>query len=120
MGNRKTNPDFLTGVPELLILRLIARKPMHGYAIVQAIKSASEGVLKFGESSIYPVLHRLEAEGVLKTERVQVGARERVVYSITAKGNKRLHESRSLWNQIANAVDLVLEGGESRERKSVA
>lgn len=107
MGQRKTNPDFLTGVPEMVVLQLLSRKPMHGYAVVQAIKLRSQQTLQFGEGSIYPILHRLESEKILKTHRVTVNGRERVVYSITAKGKKRLQESHSLWKQVAGAVDAI-------------
>lgn len=119
MGRRKTNPDFLTGVPEMVILQLVSQRPMHGYAIVQAIKVRSEQKLQFGEGSIYPILHRLETDKILKTRRVTVSGRERVVYAITAKGTKRLAESRSLWNQVVGAVDAVF-ADETDESTSVA
>ena len=116
MSRRKTNPDFLTGVPELVVLRLISQRPMHGYAVVQAIKLHSGGTLNFGEGSIYPVLHRLESDGILKTKHESVGRRQRVIYSITPKGRKRLSESRSLWEQVVGSVDSILNGGEDDSR----
>src|SRR5437868_2804543 len=58
---RNSNPDFLNGVPELLVLRLLARRPMYGYQLVRAIEQSSGQVLEFGEGCIYPVLHRLES-----------------------------------------------------------
>ena len=63
MTTRRTNPDFLNGVPELLILSLLAGRPMYGYELVQAIRQSTQGTLEFGEGCVYPVLHRLEAEG---------------------------------------------------------
>ena len=119
MGRRKTNPDFLTGVPEMLILKLLSQQTLHGYAVVQAIKVRSGRQLQFGEGSIYPILHRLESDGMLETQREKVKGRERVVYSITPKGLTRLSESRSLWNQVVESVNTVL-GSESDERKAVA
>ena len=86
MARRKTNPDFLTGVPELLLLQLLSRQPMHGYAVVQAITKATAGELTFGEGSIYPILHRLESESKLTTRRIEHNGRERVVYRTTKKG----------------------------------
>ncbi len=109
MARRKTNPDFLTGVPELLLLQLLARKPMHGYAVVQAITEATSGELKFGEGSIYPILHRLESEGKLTTKRVEHNGRERVIYRPTKKGLAQLAESQSTWQRINEAVAAVLE-----------
>ena len=110
MARRKTNPDFLTGVPELLLLRQLSRKPMHGYAVIQSIKTVSGGKLKFGEGSIYPVLHRLEAEGLLRTKEQEVDGRNRIIYSVTAAGKKRLAESTNVWKQVVAAVEAVLEG----------
>jgi PadR family transcriptional regulator PadR len=72
MALRKSNPPFLNGVPELLLLELLARRPMYGYQLVQAIKLATDGHLEFGEGCIYPILHRLESQGVLKSARENV------------------------------------------------
>ena len=114
MNRKKTNPDFLNGVPELLLLRILARKPMHGYAVVQAIKLQTQGALKFGEGSIYPILHRLESEGILAATKSTVRGRQRVEYHVTPKGLKRLAASTSLWNEIVGAVSKVLgKEGES-------
>ncbi len=109
VGQRKTNPDFLTGVPEMLVLRLLSQRSMHGYAVVQAIKIQSQQQFQFGEGSIYPILHRLESNAMLKTKTITVKGRQRVVYSITAKGKKRLAESHSLWQQVVGAVNTIFE-----------
>ncbi len=109
MARRKTNPDFLTGVPELLLLQLLSRKPMHGYAVVQAITAATSGELQFGEGSIYPILHRLESERKLATRRVEYNGRERVIYRTTKKGLAQLAESYSTWQRITDAVTAVLD-----------
>ena len=109
MARRKTNPDFLTGIPELLLLQLLSRKPMHGYAAVQAISASTSGELQFGESSIYPILHRLEGEGKLTTQCVEHNGRQRIIYRTTKKGLRQLAESQSTWQRITAAVALVLE-----------
>jgi PadR family transcriptional regulator, regulatory protein PadR len=111
MTRRKTNPDFLNGVPELLLLELLARRGMYGYEIVQAIGAATAGRLEFGEGCIYPVLHRLEAEGCLASKREECGGRTRIVYRVTAAGKKRLAASRETWRQVAAAIENVLQGG---------
>ncbi len=72
MARKRTNPDYLNGVPELLILRLLSRKPMHGYQIVQSMSVLSQGQLEFGEGCIYPLLHRLELDGALTSRRQSV------------------------------------------------
>src|SRR5579871_4161339 len=97
MTRKRTNPDFLNGVPELLILQLISRQPMYGYELVQAIKSSSGNVLEFGEGCIYPILHRLEAEGLLASQREIVSGRSRVVYHVTARGKKHLSRTVVDW-----------------------
>jgi PadR family transcriptional regulator PadR len=111
MAAKRTNPDFLNGVPELLVLRLLAHRAMHGYDIVQSLRLATDDSLAFGEGCIYPLLHRLEAEGLLKARREQVGGRERLVYHLTAAGKKRLAETTSAWRRITQAVEAVLGGG---------
>lgn len=111
MRRKRTNPDFLNGVPELLILRLLLLQPMYGYELVQAIKDSTDQVLEFGEGCIYPLLHRLEDQGLLAGKSCLVGGRRRVVYQISAKGKKRLSESTASWRKIITAVNGVLEGG---------
>jgi PadR family transcriptional regulator PadR len=83
---------------------------MHGYELIQAMKVATGGSLSFGEGCIYPILHRLEAEHVLRSQRVTVEGRERLVYTVTAKGRRRLSQSASTWQQISQAVTRALQG----------
>jgi PadR family transcriptional regulator PadR len=112
MKAKRTNPDFLNGVPELLILSLLSRRPMYGYQLVQAIRQSTAGEIEFGEGCVYPILHRLEAEGLLAGKREDVGNRTRVVYRIVAKGSKRLASATTVWRRIVEAVDRALNGGE--------
>ncbi|QEL20449.1 PadR family transcriptional regulator [Limnoglobus roseus] len=111
MTTARKDTDFLNGVPELLLLRLLARQPMHGYDLVQGIRLTTGGVLAFGEGSVYPVLHRLEAEGLVAGTREAVGGRTRVVYRIRPLGRKRLAAATSRWEQVAAAVAAALNGG---------
>jgi PadR family transcriptional regulator PadR len=111
MSPRRTNPDFLNGVPELLILQLLARRPMYGYELVQAIRLATGAAIEFGEGCVYPILHRLEADGFLTSRRETVGNRNRVVYRVTARGAKRLDESVAAWRNVVSAIENVLQGG---------
>jgi PadR family transcriptional regulator PadR len=137
MTLRKSNPAFLNGVPEMLILKLLAERAMHGYDLVQAIKSLSEerperenrpstggqspfahkasqkGTvprLAFGEGCIYPILHRLEAEGLLKASKEEVAGRVRVVYRATARGKARLAETIGNWRAVVSSINRVLDG----------
>ena len=115
MKTKRTNPDFLNGVPELLILSLLSRRPMYGYELVQAIRESTQATLEFGEGCVYPVLHRLEADGLLDGKRMTVGGRSRVVYRVTAKGTKRFASTASAWRQIVGAVECSLQGGHNGE-----
>ncbi|HTQ39892.1 MAG TPA: helix-turn-helix transcriptional regulator [Pirellulales bacterium] len=105
---KNTNPDFLNGVPELVVLGLLARRPMYGYELVRAIEQSTGQVLEFGEGCIYPVLHRLEKDEVLTSRRELVGGRNRVVYRLTAAGRKRLAGSTAAWRSIVGAVNQIL------------
>jgi PadR family transcriptional regulator PadR len=110
----RSNPDFLNGVPELLVLRLIGQQPMHGYELVQAIASTSGQALAFGEGCIYPVLHKLEKQGLLRGAREHVGGRRRVVYHLTKDGTARLAALVEQWDQVVAAVRQVLGGEHER------
>jgi PadR family transcriptional regulator len=111
MTKRRTNPDFLNGVPELVVLELLSRHPMYGYELVQAIKESSDGALEFGEGCIYPLLHKLEARGDLASRRLDVGGRSRVVYRVTPKGTKQRADSLAQWSEVVESVSRILQGG---------
>jgi PadR family transcriptional regulator PadR len=111
MSPRTTNPAFMTGVPELLILRLLSEREMYGYEIVQAVESASGEAIKLGEGVVYPALHALEALGCLKSRRKAVNGRTRVYYTATAAGKKRLGTMVGEWQRITEAVAGIVTGG---------
>ncbi len=100
----------MTGVPEILILRLLAEREMYGYELVQAIEVATGEAIKLGEGVVYPVLHALEENGCLRARRKPVNGRTRVYYSVTATGKKRLAAVIQDWKRISQAVSQVLEG----------
>ncbi len=110
MATRETNPNFMNGVPELLILRLLVGEEMYGYEIVQAIRNQTDAVIAVGEGVVYPVLHRLESDGALKSRRKTVGGRSRIYYSVTQAGAMRLAELVSTWSKLTGAVQRVLTG----------
>jgi PadR family transcriptional regulator PadR len=111
MSPRKSNPGFMTGVPELLILRLLADREMYGYELVQAIEAATGEAIRIGEGVVYPMLHALEERGCLKARRKPINGRTRVYYSATATGKKRLGVITDEWNRITQAVLQVVRGG---------
>jgi PadR family transcriptional regulator len=110
VAQRKTNPDFMTGVPEILILRLLAHREMYGYELVQAIHAATGEAIKIGEGVVYPILHALEERGCLKARRKPINGRTRVYYTATAAGKKRLGVMTHEWSRISKAVSQVVNG----------
>ncbi len=106
----QTNPNFMAGVPELVILRLLKGREMYGYEIVQAIREESGQVLTVGEGVIYPVLHALEKDGALKSRRKAVNGRSRVYYTVTPKGVQRFEHLAQRWMTLAAAIQAVLKG----------
>ncbi len=106
----KTNPSFLNGVPELLVLQLLARRDMYGYEIVKAIQTSSREAFAFGEGCVYPVLHELEARKCVISRRADVDGRSRLYYALTAAGRKRLESLTHDWEQVAIGVKAVLKG----------
>jgi PadR family transcriptional regulator, regulatory protein PadR len=107
---RKSNPSFLNGVPELLVLKLLSRREMYGYEIVRAIQVQTNEVLAFGEGCIYPYLHYLEKEKLVSSNRREVAGRSRNYYRLTRSGGKRLEELSGEWDRIAAGISLVMEG----------
>ncbi len=107
---RKTNPSFLNGVPELLVLKLLSRREMYGYEIVKAIQVQTREVLTFGEGCIYPYLHYLEKERLVASHRKEVAGRSRNYYKLTARGRKRLEELSGEWQRVAAGISVVLGG----------
>ncbi len=105
----KTNPPFMSGVPELLLLRLLDNREMYGYELVRAIKDATGEAISLGEGVIYPVLHSLERNGALKARRKPVGGRTRVYYSVTRKGGQRLAKLQDEWQRIQTGIMSALE-----------
>jgi PadR family transcriptional regulator len=108
----QTNPPFMTGVPELLVLRMLARREMYGYEIVKAVRLVTGEAIGLGEGVIYPVLHWLEETGALKAKRKSVNGRERVYYNVTAKGKRRLEHLSGEWKRVSFGVNSALEDPE--------
>jgi PadR family transcriptional regulator PadR len=106
---KKTNPSFLNGVPELLVLRLLSGREMYGYQIVEEIKARSGAALSFGEGCIYPCLHYLEAEKQVSSRRREVEGRSRNYYKLTPRGRKRLESFTTEWKRVTTGVGLLME-----------
>ena len=100
--------EELKGHLDGLILAVVSREPVHGYAVIESLKRRSGGELALPEGTVYPALHRLEADGLLSSEWSVVGGRRRRVYSITKRGMKELGLSRERWRVFANTIEAVL------------
>ncbi len=105
----QTNPPFMSGVPELLLLRLLAQREMYGYELVKSIRLVTSEAISLGEGVVYPVLHSLERNGALRAKRKAVKGRTRVYYSLTAKGKRRLERLQNNWHRIQSGINASLD-----------
>ncbi len=104
----QTNPPFMSGVPELLVLRLLARQEMYGYELVKAVRVVTGEAIRLGEGVIYPVLHGLERSGSLRARRKPVNGRTRVYYTVTPAGERRLAKLSDEWHRVRNGIESAL------------
>jgi len=105
----RSNPPFMSGIPELLVLRLLAQREMYGYELVKSVRAATNEAISLGEGVIYPLLHGLEKAGALKATRRSVAGRSRVYYAITRAGLGRLGDLQAEWERIEGGVRTALE-----------
>jgi PadR family transcriptional regulator PadR len=103
----------MSGVSELLLLRLLAEREMYGYELARAIRTTTRQAISVGESVLYPVLHSLERRGWLKARRCTVNGRTRVYYSLTRGGQRHLAKMTQEWRRISGGVDAALLGAHS-------
>ena len=105
--------DLLQGTLDLLILKVVALGPVHGYGISQRIRQISSSVLQVQQGSLYPALHRLEKRGWLVADWGEShNGREAKFYRLSAKGRKQLAEEEETWNRLSKAVALILQTAE--------
>jgi transcriptional regulator len=101
--------DLLQGTLDLLILKVVALGPVHGYGIAQRIRQISKDVLQVQQGSLYPALHRLEKRGWLAADWGESdNGRQAKFYKLSAKGKKQLAEEHETWNRLSNAVGMIL------------
>jgi PadR family transcriptional regulator PadR len=107
--------DLPQGTLDLLILKVVALGPVHGYAIAQRLEQVSRGVVQVPQGSLYPALHRLENRGLLAADWEETeSGREAKFYRLTRKGRTQLETEAASWRRLIDAVGLVLklsEGG---------
>lgn len=100
--------ETLKGHLDALILAVLARGPLHGYAVIEELGQRSEGALALPEGTVYPALHRLEAAGLLSSAWSSASGRRRRVYELTRRGRRELGVRRGEWRQFASAVEAVM------------
>jgi PadR family transcriptional regulator PadR len=100
--------ELVKGSTELLVLSLLRGRAMHGYEIIKEIRTRSEGHLRVGEGSLYPLLHRLEREGLVTAEWGARSGRDRRYYRLTPRGEAALDERRQVWRRHVRAVESIL------------
>src|SRR5436190_23081280 len=104
-----TKADLLQGTLDMLVMRAVADEALHGYALVHRLKLISGGRLAVPQGSLYPALHRLENQGMLKADwRDTASGREAKFYRLTAKGRRKLEAEVAEWKELSIAISLVL------------
>ena len=102
--------DLLQGTLDLLILKVLALGPLHGWGVSQRIREISEEILRVNQGSLYPALHRLEGKRLIDAEWTMSETFRRVkTYRLTAAGRRQLARETEGWMQYARAVHLVLQ-----------
>src|SRR3979490_2692550 len=99
--------DLLQGTLDMLILKVVALEPIHGYAIVQRIQQISKDALQIRQGSLYPPLYPLENRPWLKSEwKTSAGGREAKYYSLTRVGRQQLEQEKADWKRLCEVVSL--------------
>jgi len=104
--------DLLQGTLDLLILKAVANKPLHGWAIAKRIQLLSDDVLSVQQGSLYPALHRLEQQGWITAEwKDSEFKRPAKFYTLSREGKQQLDRELASWERLSTAVNLLLERG---------
>ena len=105
--------EFPKGTLDMLILKIVALGPIHGYAISQRIQQISKDFFQVPQGSLYPALHRLEDRGWVKAEWKESGTgRDAKFYALTKKGRKQLETEVANWGHVSDAVGMILRTAE--------
>jgi PadR family transcriptional regulator, regulatory protein PadR len=109
-GHMSKPTDLVQGTLDLLILKILALEPLHGWAIGQRLKQVSGDVLQVSDGSLYPALHKLEQEGWITAEwKPSENNRRAKFYSLTRLGRKELEKEAANWNRLSAAISRVVK-----------
>jgi PadR family transcriptional regulator PadR len=101
--------DLPQGTLDLLVLKVVALGPLHGYAIAQRLQQISRDVVQVQQGTLYPALHRLENRGLLAADwKLSDTGREAKFYRLTRKGRAQLEQETASWQRLTDAVGLIL------------
>ncbi|HKR32702.1 MAG TPA: PadR family transcriptional regulator [Terriglobales bacterium] len=102
--------DLVQGTLDLLLLKILALEPLHGWAISQRLTQISGDVLQVSDGSLYPALHKLEQEGWIKSEwKPSENNRRAKFYSLTRLGRRHLEKEAANWNRLSSAISHVVQ-----------
>jgi PadR family transcriptional regulator len=106
--------DLVQGTLDLLLLKILALEPLHGWAISLRLRSVSGDVLQVSEGSLYPALHKLEQEGWIKAEwKTTENNRRAKFYALTRLGRKQLESEAANWQRLSAAISYVVQLAEA-------
>ena len=101
--------DLLQGTLDMLVLKALQLEPMHGWGVTERIEQWSKEALRVNQGALYPALHRLKRQGLIKSSwHVTENNREARYYALTAAGRRALAEEQAEWERLSHAVNLVL------------
>lgn len=102
--------DLVQGTLDLLLLKILALEPLHGWAISQRLKQISGQVLQVSDGSLYPALHKLEQEGWIRAEwKPSENNRRAKFYSLTRLGRRQLERETANWDRLSSAISHVVK-----------
>lgn len=114
----KFESDLLRGSLDLMVLSVLAKEPQYGYSIQKSLNATSLGKVNLAAGTLYPLLHRMEAEKLIKCKWDNSTGRRRKWYSLTAKGKKQLKKQANQWQQYADCMlDMIGQFVNSPSRK---
>ena len=100
--------EALKGHLDLLLLAVLAEGPAHGYAVIESLRARSNGVFDLPEGTVYPALHRLEDQGLLRSSWSEDSARRKRIYQLTPKGQQALATRQNEWLKFSKAVNTTV------------
>ena len=107
-------PDLVQGTLDLLILKILALEPLHGWAVGQRLRQVSRDALQVSDGSLYPALHKLEQEGWIKAEwRTSDLGRRAKFYELTRAGRRALEREVANWERLSGAITRVVRLNET-------